>query len=136
MQHAHRLKEHALKATPQRIAILEEIEKAGHIDVDHLFEILRSRFAHISLATVYKNVNHLYEKDILAVIKAPKHKLKYEIAKEPHIHLACDVCGSVEDIHRCLNQLIDSAEQESGYLLEHSTVVLNGICPGCQTRTA
>ncbi len=136
MQHVQRLKEHALKVTPQRIAILKEIEKAGHIEIDHLFEILRSSFAHISLATVYKNVNHLYEKDILAVIKVPKHKLKYEIAKTPHIHLACDKCGSVKDMHHCLNQLINSAEGESGYRLEHSTVVLNGICPECQTKTA
>jgi Fur family ferric uptake transcriptional regulator/Fur family peroxide stress response transcriptional regulator len=136
MQHAQQLKEHTLKVTPQRIAILEEIEKAGHIDVDRLFEILRGRFAHISLATVYKNVNHLYEKDILAVIKVAKHKLKYEIAKEPHIHLTCYECGSVQDMQQCLNQLLNSAEGESGYLLEHSTVVLNGICPGCQTKTA
>ena len=136
MQHAGLLKQHSLKVTPQRTAILNEIEKAGHIDVDHLFEILRSSFPSISLATVYKNVNHMYETGILEVIKVPKHKLQYELMKEPHIHLACNQCGSVTDMHQCLDELIDSAETKSGFTLHHSSVVLNGTCPGCQIKSA
>ncbi|MEE8589535.1 MAG: Fur family transcriptional regulator [Sulfurimonadaceae bacterium] len=136
MQYTGLLKQHSLKVTPQRTAILNEIEKAGHIDIDHLFEILRSSFPSISLATVYKNVNHMYETGILDVIKVPKHKLQYEIMKEPHIHLVCDKCGSVTDMQKSLDQLIDSAEAESGYSLNNSSVVLSGICPSCQTKSA
>jgi len=136
MQYIDLLKEHALKVTPQRTAILYEIAKAGHIDIDHLYEVVHTTFSSISLATVYKNVNQMYEKGILEAIKVPQHKLRYEIAKEPHIHLACDSCGNVEDMHHCLDQLISSAEAQSGYRLERSTVVLNGICSECQTKTA
>lgn len=136
MQFSELLREHTLKVTPQRTAILDVIEKAGHIDIDHLYETIHTAFPNISLATVYKNVSQMYEKGILEAIKVPKHKLRYEIAKEPHIHLACDRCGSVMDMHHCLDQLIDSAEHESGYRLEHSTVVLNGICPECQAKSA
>lgn len=135
MQYSERLRENNLKVTPQRTAMLDVIEKTGHIDVDHLYEILRTAFAGISLATVYKNVNQMYETGILEAIKVPKHKLRYEIAKAPHIHLACDVCGSVIDMHQCLDQLIDSAEAKSGYQLQQSNVVLNGVCPDCQTKT-
>ncbi len=136
MEFTELLREHTLKVTPQRIAILDEIEKAGHIDIDHLYDVIHAAYANISLATVYKNVNQMCEKGILEAIKLPKHKLRYEIAKAPHIHLACDSCGNVEDMHQCLDQLIDSAESQSGYRLEQSTVVLNGICPECQTKTA
>ncbi|MBU1642819.1 transcriptional repressor [bacterium] len=135
MQYSELLREHSLKVTPQRTAILDAIEQAGHIDVDRLYEVLRAAFAGISLATVYKNVNQMYETGILEVIKVPKHKLRYEIAKAPHIHLACDICGSVIDMQQCLDQLIDSAERKSGYRLQQSNVVLNGICPDCQTKT-
>ena len=136
MQYTGLLKQHSLKVTPQRTAILNEIEKAGHIDIDHLFEILRSSFPSISLATVYKNVNHMYELSILEVIKVPNHKQQYEISKEPHIHLACDSCGSVMDMEQCIDELMDSAESESGYRLNHSSIVLNGICPSCQAKSA
>ena len=136
MNYIERLRENTLKVTPQRIAILEEIEAAGHIDIDALYEILRISFPNISLATVYKNVNQMYELSILEVIKVPNHKQQYEISKEPHIHLACDSCGSVMDMDNCIDELMNSAESGSGYHLNHSTVVLNGICPSCQAKSA
>ena len=136
MNYTERLRDNSLKATPQRIAILEEIEAAGHIDVDKLYEVLLISFPSISLATVYKNVNQMYELSILEVIKVPNHKQQYEIAKEPHIHLACDACGSVMDMDQCIDELMDSAESGSGYRLNHSSVVLNGICPSCQAKSA
>jgi len=136
MNFTEKLRDNTLKVTPQRIAMLEEIEAAGHIDVDALYEILRMSFPSISLATVYKNVNQMYELSILEVIKVPNHKQQYEIAKAAHIHLACDACGSVMDMNQCIDELMDSAESGSGYRLNHSSVVLNGICPSCQAKSA
>lgn len=136
MKYTEQLKANALKVTPQRTAILEEIEAAGHIDIDTLFEILRMSFPSISLATVYKNVSQMSDLGILEVIKVSNHKSQYEISKEPHIHLACNSCGSLMDMNRCINELINSAESESGYSLNHSTVVLNGLCPSCQAKSA
>jgi len=136
MNYTEQLRENSLKATPQRIAILEEIEAAGHIDVDKLYEVLLISFPSISLATVYKNVNQMYELSILEVIKVPNHKLQYEITKEPHIHLACNNCGSVMDMEKCVGELMNVAESESVYRLNHSTVVLDGICPDCQSKSA
>ncbi len=136
MQFSQRLKEHKLKVTPQRMAILEEIDAAGHIDVDNLYDILRISFPAISLATVYKNVNQMNALGVLDVIKFSNHKLQYEIAKEPHIHLACNSCGLVMDMDKCIDELMESAESESGYRLNHSTVVLDGLCPECQDKSA
>lgn len=136
MKYTDRLREYTLKVTPQRTAILEEIDVAGHINVENLYEILRMSFPSISLATVYKNVSQMYELGILEVIKIPNHKLQYEISKEPHIHLTCNSCGSVMDMDKCIDELMLSAENESGYQLNHSTVVLNGLCPSCQTKSA
>lgn len=136
MNYAEMLKQHALKVTPQRTAILGEIDAAGHINIEHLFELLRRNFPSLSLATVYKNVNQMHELGLLDVIKIANHKPQYEIAKAPHIHLACNHCGSLLDMNRCITELIDSAESESGYRLNHSTVVLNGTCPRCQAESA
>ena len=136
MNFIEQLKNNHLKVTPQRLAILEEIEIAGHIDVESLFEILKISFASISLATIYKNVNQLYELKILDVVKVPHQKVQYEITKAAHIHLACDACGSVIDMNQSVETLLASAENESGYQLNHSSVVFNGLCPTCQRKSA
>jgi len=133
MTFTQKLREQNLKVTPQRLAMLEEINSAGHIDVDALYEILKIKFPTLALATIYKNVSQMYELSILEVIKVPDRKLQYEITKAPHIHLACDSCGSVMDMNQCIDELMFSAESESGYKLNHSTVVLNGLCPKCQS---
>jgi Fur family ferric uptake transcriptional regulator/Fur family peroxide stress response transcriptional regulator len=50
------LKENQLKATFQRISILETIDKHGHISIDGIYEEVSKVHASLSLATVYKNI--------------------------------------------------------------------------------
>ena len=92
------LKAKNLKVTPQRIAILSEIEANGHMDVDELYERIKEFYPSISLATIYKNISALCDANILREIKAPNHKQKYELACDKHIHVACEKCGKFEDL--------------------------------------
>ncbi|MBE0499220.1 MAG: transcriptional repressor [Campylobacterales bacterium] len=71
MQFSGLLREHTLKITLQRMGILDEIAKAGHIDIDHLYEVIHASSPSVSLATIYKNANQIYEKGILEAIKVP-----------------------------------------------------------------
>ena len=63
------LKAKNLKVTPQRIAMLHEIEENGHMDVDELYERIKEFYPSISLATIYKNIGALCEANILREIK-------------------------------------------------------------------
>lgn len=56
------LKEYDLKVTPQRVAIVEELYKNGHMNIDDLYKKLLSKFPSVSLATIYKNINAMIEK--------------------------------------------------------------------------
>ena len=51
------LKKTPLKSTPQRLAILNTIQKNGHICVEDMFKELKPQFPSLSLATIYKNIN-------------------------------------------------------------------------------
>ena len=62
------LKEYDLKVTPQRVAIVEELFKNGHMNIDDLYKKLLSKFPSVSLATIYKNINAMVEKVFLDVI--------------------------------------------------------------------
>jgi Fur family peroxide stress response transcriptional regulator len=127
-----RLKEYHLKATPQRIYMIEEIEKKGHIDIDTLYESLKNIFPYISLATVYKNINSMTNNGFLTEVKIPKLKTRYEISKENHAHLLCKKCGELMDIDINSKTITNKAERESGYKIEKTLITFEGICPKCQ----
>jgi len=126
------LREHNLKVTPQRLGILSLMHTMGHIDVEELFKQIKTQFSSISLATLYKNVNAMLETKLITEVKVPNLKTKYEITKEPHIHLLCNECNEFIDLDLDVNPLIDAASNKSHYQLHGSCIVLSGTCEKCQ----
>lgn len=128
------LKEYGLKATFQRMQILENIEKYGHLSVDDIYAKVSKTYPSISLATVYKNIILMVENSVLVEVPISGKKLKYELNKEEHIHLVCTICGEVEDrplieeTHRLLNKL----SQNENFHLTKQQINLYGICSSCQ----
>jgi len=136
MNYEQLLREHQLKVTPQRLGILSLIENAGHLNVEELFVLIQKEFSSISLATLYKNINAMIERSLLTEIKIPHQKSKYEIAKEPHIHLLCQECSEFIDLDVDIGSVVDEASQKSHYKLLESSIVLCGVCERCQERVA
>ncbi len=126
------LKEYHLKATPQRMFMIDEIEKKGHIDIDDLYESLKAIFPYISLATVYKNINSMTENGFLTEVKIPKLKTRYELTKEHHAHLLCQKCGELKDIPVDSRWITNNISQNSGYKINNTLITFEGICPKCQ----
>lgn len=126
------LKEYDLKVTPQRVAIVEELYKNGHMNIDELYKNLQSKFPSISLATIYKNVNAMVEKIFLNEVKLPDTKTVYELVKDSHSHLVCSSCGNIEDIHLDTSIIEDSLSTMSKFKVENTEVVFSGTCQKCQ----
>ena len=63
--HTILLQSSELKATFQRINILENISKYGHISIDDIYAEVIKIHPSLSLATVYKNIVLMVEKGIL-----------------------------------------------------------------------
>jgi len=126
------LREHNLKATSQRLSILEMIERYGHIDIESLFEKLHATFPTLALATLYRNINDLVQKGIVSEVKLPHQKQKYEITKDEHAHLLCDTCGMIEDATIDTSSLSEQIKNQYGYDVQSCTIVLNFTCPHCR----
>jgi Fur family transcriptional regulator, peroxide stress response regulator len=94
----HLLKTKELKATPQRICVLKELEKKKHPTMEHLYEALRRENPSMSLATVYKNIATLKEKGVVIEVNISDGKMHYDIYSHPHVHLVCAKCGTIQDI--------------------------------------
>ena len=128
---ARLLRDHNLKATPQRLAIIDVVSRYGHINIDSLYEEIKKRFNSISLATIYKNINSMTENKLLLEVKLPNAKSVYETAKEQHAHLKCDHCGMVQDIHIDTLREFEKISEENHFMLKSTDIVLSGTCSKC-----
>lgn len=126
------LREHNLKATPQRLAILESIDHYGHINIDRLYEEIKKKFSSISLATIYKNINAMTSSTLLFEVKLPNEKSVYEIVKQKHSHLLCKSCGEVMDIEIDTDSMEENLSKQYGFEIEQSDLVFSGICSNCK----
>lgn len=126
------LRNYNLKATPQRLAILQVISRYGHINIDNLYNEIKSQFSSISLATIYKNINSMTEVHLLAEVKLPNTKSVYEIVKEGHAHLKCELCGDIEDLTIDTNSIFADISKMHNFKINQSDVILSGVCKSCQ----
>lgn len=94
------LKEKKLKATPQRLNILNILLKHEHPNIDELYEQIKAQNPTISLATVYKNLNTMIEEGLVIEIPFANKKTRYDIYEYEHIHLICKNCGYIYDLSK------------------------------------
>jgi len=125
------LRQHNLKATPQRLAIADILYVQGHINIESLYAVMLKKFNSISLATIYKNINIMVENSFIQEVKIPHAKSVYELKKEEHSHLVCNECGEVQDVTIDLDTKIDEMAQANNFILSSSNLVLAGICKNC-----
>jgi len=132
--HSEQLREAGLKATIQRLSILEILQESGHGTIDDIYAAVREKHASISLATVYKNIEILLEKRVLSEVPLSGRKSMYEIKKREHIHLICQVCGSVEDemIDEIPQEQLLRIAQKDDFTLSQSQINLYGVCRNCR----
>ena len=130
--YSNALREHHLKATPQRLEIANTLASYGHINIDNLYEIMLKRFSSISLATIYKNINLMLENSFIQEVKIPHEKSVYELSKETHSHIVCKKCGKIEDISIDLSQLSNRAETDTHFKIDKIDLVFSGFCQKCQ----
>ena len=93
------LNKKGLKATPQRLLILNIIYKAGHIDIEHIYKEVNVIISSISIATIYKNLKILVDAGIVKEVNISSFKTMYELNIQPHIHSICKTCKRIEDIN-------------------------------------
>jgi len=127
------LKENDLKVTPQRLELLSLMDTKGHISVEAMYEEIQKKFSAISLATLYKNINLMMDKQVVTEVKIPHEKSRYEISKETHSHLHCRECGEVVDIFLDFSKAVAKVEKLSHYKIEGENIIFSGLCPKCQT---
>ena len=132
------LKECGLKATFQRMNILDVVEKNGHMSVEDIYDEVTKVHPSLSLATIYKNIILMVEKGVVVEVPIAGKKPKYELAKADHIHLVCTECGDVED-KPCMvetDKVLHALTDQEHFKLNKRQINLYGVCGECQEKIA
>lgn len=130
------LKEHGIRVTPQRQAVLQYLDQTdSHPTAEMIHDWLASRLKGVSLATVY-NILHLYrDMGIVMELSYGDTSARWDGNFQNHYHITCTTCGRVDDYRRDLIPKIEEeAERATGFRVTHHRVELSGVCPDCQAR--
>lgn len=105
----NKLTEKGLKVTPQRIAILEAINKLhNHPTAENIIDYIRDYHPNIATATVYKVLDALVANELIMKVKTEKDVMRYDAVMERHHHLYCSESDRIEDfVDTELNEMVE-----------------------------
>ena len=134
-RHVQALKDAGMKATPKRLAILDELDaESGYASPDELWKRLKDRFESLGLPTVYRNLEELASNGVISKVLHPNRQLYYFFCenRDHHHHFVCLSCRRVEDIPACGIEALERevCERSGAKVLSH-ILQLNGLCGDC-----
>lgn len=113
-------------------SILELIQTAEeHMTAEQIFFTLKQRYPSVVLATVYNNLNNLYQHGKIRRISVEGCPDRYD-KNTRHDHLVCRRCGSLSDLH--LTDLTAELERQTGFPIEGYDLKIRYLCPRCRAK--
>jgi Fe2+ or Zn2+ uptake regulation protein len=101
------LREASLKATPGRIALLEHFRNSSKPET--IKEVHRALEEKLDQVSIYRAVEVFVQKGILRRVdlRHPHAHFEMNLGRAHHHHIACTVCGLVEDVEDCETEGIE-----------------------------
>lgn len=122
-----------LKFSRQRESIKDYLARTtDHPTADMVYSQVRQEYPHISLGTVYRNLNLLAELGEIIKITTPDGGDRFDGNIEPHYHFICSSCHKVIDMDLenmdYINQV--AAKNFNGEIESHA-MIFYGRCDQC-----
>jgi len=128
-----RLRTVGLRSTAQRRAVLRALGELRHATVDELAAHVQRELPDVSLSTVYRTLEVLDEVGLVRHTHlhhgAPTY---HSVDEEPHLHLVCAGCGSVEQAGLAVAVgMAAEVRAASGFQVDLGHLALHGRCAAC-----
>ncbi len=120
--------------TKQKRAIEEVIFNSDeHMTVEEVYNQVRNQMPHVSMATVYRNLNNLADNHRLVRLTFPDGKFRFDRnTKATHGHIYCTKCHQVFDLDP-KTVSFQNLEQLDSFTVDTYELVLKGRCRACQS---
>ncbi len=121
--------------TPQRRVILEELDALkSHPTAAELFVAVRKKLPRISLGTVYRNLEVLFEDGQINKLEWAGSETRFDAMLEPHLHIRCTDCGWIQDLMDPV-QMSGQPDELGGFLVQGCRLEYFGLCPSCRNKS-
>lgn len=123
----------SLKLTKQRQEILDLIQaSSGHMTADAIHSKLKDQSVSIGIATVYRNLNVLYDEKLINRVRHPELGYIYDKNTDDHYHFRCVQCNSIQDVDiEYQKKLHAIVEKDLDCKVESHNINFEGICRNC-----
>lgn len=122
------------RATPQRIAISKYIlRNHEHPTAQKTYQEVKKTNPTVSLATIYTTIKILKDTGLIKELNLPQSQARYDPNIDPHVHLVCLRCGSINDwMDPLMPELIHKVSLEASFTVVGSSFDLEGVCESCE----
>lgn len=102
-----------------------------HLTVEQIYMELRKKYPKVVMATVYNNVNKLWNASLIRKISVENMPDRYDRTVR-HDHLVCQKCGKLADFS--FEDITDSLREQMGENFISYDLKVFYICPDCRKR--
>ncbi len=135
--HENQLKSHGLRVTDARLRVLEAfVLKSVALSQPDIMLLLPDTFDRV---TVYRTLERFVQHGILHEIADFSGAIRYALCnngcnrhnhRHDHLHLHCRICNAT----RCTDILLQQEVLPVGFLVEKTSLYMEGICSDCQSK--
>jgi Fur family ferric uptake transcriptional regulator len=128
------LRDHALRVTQPRLAVLAAVHEHPHSDTDALIRLTREELADVSHQAVYDVLRALTTARVVRRIEPANSVARYEArVGDNHHHAVCRSCGVIADVDCAVGDTpCLTASNDQGFVIDEAEVVYWGLCSACQ----
>lgn len=125
------------RMTRQRRVILEALRNThSHPTADEIYAVVRARMPHISLGTVYRNLDFLADSGEILKLEAAGSTRRFDGITAPHRHIRCTGCGRVADVAIVTPEPDPAAVQVEGFTVTGARIEYEGLCDACRQQAS
>ena len=113
--------------------ILDMIQNSdGHLSASEAFDLARSQGIDVSLSSMYRILNSLYEKGYISKFITENKIEVYDKTLSEHGNMICEKCGKTADIN--LNNFKKVLSKELKCDVTAYKLTISYICPSCKEK--
>jgi len=125
----------ATRNTRQRIVILNALRSVcAHPTADEIFTMTRKSLPHISLGTVYRNLDLLVQQKEITCLEICNSQKRFDGNLMPHHHIRCSRCGRISDVLTPIALPEFEKISVKGFSLTGVKILFEGICDTCSNE--
>ncbi len=103
-----------------------------HPTAEMIYKHIQQVYPHISLGTVYRNLNLLVKQGNILRLDCGDGIDHFDGYTDPHYHFYCKNCGNILDLNINISEnLNDMAMAEFEGQVQGHTMYFYGLCPDC-----